>query len=138
MTRQTCGDCGCLEGELHMLGCDQEECPYCGNQLIGCVCKYRAVGLYHPIKYKETAGVHPVAFRNGLSDYEWEKWLGVLKRRRIPFVSYPNMCAKCGKVWPDMFRVPDEEWRRYVPISHRREMLCRKCYGYIKRVIDAA
>jgi hypothetical protein len=34
--RQTCGDCGAKEGQLHVLGCDMEICPLCGNQLIAC------------------------------------------------------------------------------------------------------
>jgi hypothetical protein len=25
----------------------------------------------------------------------------------IPFIEYPNMCAKCGELWPEMFRVSD-------------------------------
>jgi hypothetical protein len=32
--RKTCGDCGTKEGQLHILGCDMERCPFCGNQLI--------------------------------------------------------------------------------------------------------
>jgi len=31
-----CHDCGAKPGELHMKGCDMEECPKCGGQLIGC------------------------------------------------------------------------------------------------------
>ncbi len=32
----TCPDCGVTEGELHAAGCDREQCPICGYQLIGC------------------------------------------------------------------------------------------------------
>lgn len=31
-----CHDCGAGEGELHTPGCDVEQCPECGLQLIGC------------------------------------------------------------------------------------------------------
>lgn len=31
-----CGDCGAQRGAEHVEGCDQEECPTCGLQLIGC------------------------------------------------------------------------------------------------------
>ena len=31
-----CIDCDALPGELHELGCDAEDCPACGEQLIGC------------------------------------------------------------------------------------------------------
>ena len=42
----------------------------------------------------------------------------------IPFIEYPNMCAKCGELWPEMFRVSDAEWRRYIEPSQRDKMLC--------------
>jgi hypothetical protein len=32
----SCPDCGVAEGELHKRGCDREQCPECGQQLIGC------------------------------------------------------------------------------------------------------
>jgi hypothetical protein len=31
-----CHDCAALKGEFHVHGCDAEECPCCGGQLIGC------------------------------------------------------------------------------------------------------
>ena len=33
-----CGDCGAKPGQYHHSGCDVEECPNCGGQLIGCEC----------------------------------------------------------------------------------------------------
>lgn len=35
-SRENCHDCGADRGELHLPGCDAEECPVCGGQLIGC------------------------------------------------------------------------------------------------------
>ena len=43
--RKTCGDCGTKEGQLHILGCDMEGCPFCGNQLISCQCVYKKLGI---------------------------------------------------------------------------------------------
>src|SRR3954447_17239662 len=37
-----CPDCGAGPGEFHELGCDIEQCPYCGGQLISCDCRRRA------------------------------------------------------------------------------------------------
>lgn len=37
-TQTFCPDCGVQTGELHTLGCDKEQCPECGMQLIGCDC----------------------------------------------------------------------------------------------------
>jgi len=33
-----CHDCGAKKGHFHHPGCDVEECPECGGQLIGCEC----------------------------------------------------------------------------------------------------
>jgi len=33
-----CHDCGAKKGHYHHPGCDVEECPECGGQLIGCEC----------------------------------------------------------------------------------------------------
>ncbi len=33
-----CADCGVAVGSFHHWGCDQEECPRCGQQLITCGC----------------------------------------------------------------------------------------------------
>lgn len=33
-----CGDCAALPGELHVPGCDVEQCPACDGQLISCGC----------------------------------------------------------------------------------------------------
>lgn len=36
-----CHDCGVLKEQYHVpLVCDVEECPRCGNQVIGCPCHY--------------------------------------------------------------------------------------------------
>jgi hypothetical protein len=56
---------------------------------------------------------------------------------RIPYIMYPNLCAKCGVLWPEMFNVPNEEWELYVEPAMRKKMLCRSCYRQIKDWIDA-
>ncbi|OLC27403.1 MAG: hypothetical protein AUH69_06265 [Actinobacteria bacterium 13_1_40CM_4_65_12] len=33
-----CGDCGVAPGGTHHFGCDIEQCPRCGDQLISCDC----------------------------------------------------------------------------------------------------
>lgn len=37
-SKRRCHDCGVQPGALHHLGCDWEECPGCGDQLISCGC----------------------------------------------------------------------------------------------------
>jgi hypothetical protein len=35
-----CHDCRVLKNEFHVPGCDGEECPLCGGQLITCDCPF--------------------------------------------------------------------------------------------------
>ncbi len=48
---QECVDCGCTEGELHEFGCENERCPFCGEHLIACDCRYEILGLIDRSKY---------------------------------------------------------------------------------------
>lgn len=36
--KDRCPDCNVKDGGRHHPGCDKEECPRCGGQLIGCGC----------------------------------------------------------------------------------------------------
>jgi hypothetical protein len=93
--RKTCGDCGTKEGQLHILGCDMERCPFCGNQLISCQCGYKKLGIdISPGSW---------AYSHGLTEAQQEDWEKLLSDKgRIPFILYPNLCAKCGTLWPEM------------------------------------
>ena len=59
-------------------------------------------------------------------------------KQRIPFILYPNLCARCGVLWPEMFKVPDEEWEHYVEPAMRKKLLCQACYSQIKAWVDEA
>jgi hypothetical protein len=39
-------------------------------------------------------------------------------------------------LWPELFMVPDEEWRRYIQKDKREEILCEPCYRTIRKLID--
>lgn len=134
-----CHDCGVEEGEVHWYGCEVEVCPFCGEQLIGCDCKYRALGLYSRKKYtKETQYIQPEAFNHGLTEVQDEQWRSILEEKGlIPFIEYPLICVKCGMLWPEFFDVPKEEWEYYIQPDMRKEVICKTCYEHIKQVIDS-
>lgn len=135
---QICHDCGAKEGQIHEYGCDMERCPFCGGQLISCDCCYEKLGIKNKLKYtEETCFLPEEVYNNGLSDSQWDEWTKILEKKgRVPYILYPNHCHRCGKLWPEMFRVSDEEWQKYVALEAQNEMLCRECYDSIKALID--
>jgi hypothetical protein len=66
------------------------------------------------------------------------RWEEALNRKgRVPYIVYPNVCARCGPLWPEFFTVPDAEWERYIQIDMRDEVICRSCFDEIRRLIDS-
>jgi hypothetical protein len=41
-SRHPCGDCAAIKGQLHVPGCDVEQCPACGGQALSCDCEYES------------------------------------------------------------------------------------------------
>jgi len=40
-SKYPCHDCRAVKGQLHVFGCDVEECPFCGRQAFICGCKLK-------------------------------------------------------------------------------------------------
>jgi hypothetical protein len=40
--------------------------------------------------------------------------------------------------WPKFFKVPDDEWEKYIDPYNRDSILCINCFNKIKRLIDSA
>jgi ribosomal protein S27AE len=131
--REACGRCGALEGTFHSYGCDLEACPFCGDQLISCACAFETLGIATLLDAVETA---PYPW-DRLTRPQTRKWHAILEGKgRIPFVLWPNLCARCGTRDVGMFMVPNDEWAAYVEPAQRDKVLCRPCYDEIKRLID--
>jgi hypothetical protein len=134
--RPRCHDCGVAEGQLHALFCTKERCPWCGGQLASCQCILDVLNLDDEqrkvvAEYVDDS-VEPL---RGII----KRWEEALEHKgRIPFIVYPNICAKCGALWPELFKVSAEEWNRYVEPDMRKQVLCRSCFDYVKRVIDSS
>ncbi len=135
-----CRDCGAQEGAIHMYGCCNEICPFCDRQLLACGCIYRELRLKDRGTY--TAATHflpPAIYMDGPSEAQEQQWLAILEKKgRVPFIIYPVICAKCGALWPELFKVPDEEWERYIQPNMRKSVICRPCFDLIKNQIEGA
>ena len=133
--RSRCRDCETPEGELHALFCTRERCPFCGGQLSSCGCIGQVLALNEEeLKSLEEYIDDSVEPLRGVM----ERWEEALNRKgRVPYIEYPNVCARCGALGPEFFRVPDPEWERYVQIDMRDKVICRPCFDEIKRLIDS-
>ena len=129
-----CSDCQTKEGELHALFCTKEPCPFCAGQLSACGCIAQVLDLSQmERKVVDEFIDDSIEPLRGIMA-RWEAALNL--KGRVPYISYPLICAKCGALWPEFFRVPNLEWERYVQLNMREKIICRACFEYIKRVID--
>jgi hypothetical protein len=82
---------------------------------------------------------YPAIYNNGLPNELADAFDALLEiRGRIRYYQWPVLCAYCGDAQHDFFSVPDEDWHKYVPESHWREVLCRPCYDHFVAVYHAA
>jgi len=87
----------------------------------------------------KTRGLPVRVYFDGLPEDKRAEWERILEAKgRIPWICYPNICRRCGALWPHMFQVSSEEWNRYVEPTMRDCMLCEECYTWIKEQIDEA
>lgn len=113
-----------------------ERCPFCGGSVNGCVCRYEFLGMSYDAE-APFFGLPSKIYEHGLSVEQEEVWFAhVIEAGRVPFIRYPNICVRCGTLWPQLFMVPDWEWARYVEPAMRGRILCRSCFDTIKRLVD--
>lgn len=132
----TCGDCGCKEGSVHELGCDMEVCPFCGRQLVSCHCVYEKLG-YNYNKALLFDGPERKAYEKGISKEEEKEWLEILNAKgRVAYIEWPQLCARCGALYPSFFRVADRTWNKYIQLDKRGCILCLSCFRQIVVLAD--
>ncbi len=125
-----CHDCGTNEGDIHYRGCDMERCPFCGGQLISCSCCYKQLG-YEYNWNKEYCGLPEEIYKNGLSEKDQNIWESILvKKGRIPYILFPNICAMCGVLWPIMFH--SKKWKEITYPYFHNDMLCQSCFTILE------
>ena len=132
-------ECGVIEGQLHEFGCRWEYCPFCETQFAeNCECSYELLGLKGRINPPEFDYLPQEVYEEGLSPEQEQQWLELcMAKGRIPFISSPQLCARCGSQWPDTFVVQDRVWSYYTDPGLRDQILCESCFKSIRGAIDA-
>jgi hypothetical protein len=96
------------------------------------------LGLHdHRLYGADTDFLPSEVYEHGLTEEQncqWDTLLG--EAGLIPYIEYPVICQKCGKLWPLLFMVPDEEWEYYIQPDMRNKVICRECLDFIEQVID--
>jgi hypothetical protein len=131
-------ECGAAEGQLHRFGCRFEQCPFCeGTFGADCDCRYDFLGLRSSANPPEQAELSREVYEGGLSAEQEAAWLAILERRgRLPFVDAPQMCGRCGRLWPDLFVVQDAAWEYYAGPRLRDAIVCERCFDQLRRAVD--
>jgi len=94
----TCAGCSAKEGQLHRWPCDNEECPFCGGQIIYCDC-------FGDLMDWAIQSTEPVDLKH-FTEAEKERWLeliGNLKYQWEEVVDSPfetvDMFFECPPYW---------------------------------------
>jgi hypothetical protein len=131
-------ECGAEEGQLHEWGCRFELCCFCANTESGsCACKYDQLGLRRRENPADFEYLSESVWTDGLTDEQDELWRKRCEERgRLPYVYAPQMCGRCGVLWPDMFIVQDAAWEYYAGPALRSALLCELCFTQLRENLD--
>lgn len=58
------------------------------------------------------------------------------RERRVPYIRWPNVCERCGRLHPASFIVQNEVWTHYIEPKARKKIVCLECWNQIIDLID--
>jgi hypothetical protein len=129
--------CGVEEGQLHAHGCQFEICPFCEDLLEACECHLDFLGLRGRLQPPQFGYTPQEIHEKGLSREQTARWEAILDARgRVPHVYAPQMCGRCGRLWPAVFVVQDAVWDYYTGPQLRDAILCEPCFHELRRSVD--
>ena len=133
----TC-QCGASEGEFHELDCPFEVCPFCGDTVSGsCECIYDHLGLRRRSFPADNAYLSDEVCNEGVTPEQQAEWdARCALRGRLPYVYAPQMCGRCGALWPEFFVVQDPAWEYYAGPRLRDRIVCEPCFTALRQNID--
>jgi hypothetical protein len=131
-------ECGVQEGQLHEWDCRRELCSFCGGTEEGaCECRYDYLGLRCRQNPADFSYLSETVWRDGLTDEQQRLWRKRWEDRgRLPYVYAPQMCGRCGTLWPEFFMVQDTAWEYYAGPLLRSALLCEPCFTTLRENID--
>jgi hypothetical protein len=137
-TKSQACECDAEEGELHKFGCRWEYCPFCEKQFVeGCECSYVLLGLKSRLHSPMFDHLPRDVYEKGLSQDCEDQWYKLCESKgRIPYIYSPQLCARCGALWPKFFRVQDQVWEYYTGPGLRDKLLCEECFREIRISVD--
>lgn len=135
-----CGACGAREGQLHLPGCEEEQCPFCEGLLVSCDCIYEMLGIVDPQRWTEaTDFLPPDIYENGVSNQQWWQWIDICDQQgRWPYICYTQHCARCGRPSPGPSMAETQLGEFAIQPDRRREAVCRSCMEFILEATVAA
>src|SRR5689334_14769941 len=127
-------ECGAEEGQFHEWGCRWELCSFCASmESGGCECRYDHLGLRRRQNPADFEYLSEVAWKSGLTDEQETQWRKRCEDRgRLPYVYAPQMCGRCGTLWPEFFVVQDTAWEYYAGPLLRSSLLCEPCFTALR------
>lgn len=131
-------ECGAEEGQFHAWRCRWELCTFCGStNASGCECVYDHLGLKQRQNPAGFNYLSETVWKDGLTHEQDQLWRTRCENRgRLPYVYAPQVCGRCGTLWPEIFVVQDTAWEYYAGPLLRSALLCEPCFTTLRQNID--